>query len=118
MQGKKNYQEKLFTSFRLSDRIPKENFYRRLKEALNFDFLYPLTQKFYGDSGQKSIDPIVFFKICLVGYPKNITTDRGVMNPSAMRFDILYFLGYDVDEELPSHSTKGVNYLLLCHTPI
>ncbi|MDT0644985.1 IS1182 family transposase [Zunongwangia sp. F363] len=105
MQGKKNYQEKLFTSFRLSDRIPKENFYRRLKAALNLEFLYPLTQKFYGESGQKSIDPVVFFKICLVGYLENITTDRGVMNHCAMRLDILYFLGYDVDEELPWHST-------------
>ncbi|MDT0678820.1 IS1182 family transposase, partial [Autumnicola musiva] len=101
----KNYQEKLFTSFRLSDRIPEENFYRRLKEALNLEFLYPLTQKFYGDSGQKSIDPVVFFKICLVGYLENITTDRGVMNHCAMRLDILYFMGYDVDEELPWHST-------------
>lgn len=105
MQGKKDYQEKLFTSFRLSDRIPKENFYRRLKEALNLDFLYPLTQKFYGGSGQKSIDPVVYFKICLVGYLENISTDRGVMDHCAMRLDILYFLGYDVDEELPWHST-------------
>ena len=105
MQGKKKYEEKLFTSFRLSDRIPKENFYRRLKEALNLEFLYPLTQKFYGESGQKSIDPVVFFKICLVGYLENITTDRGLMDHCALRLDILYFLGYDVDEELPWHST-------------
>jgi hypothetical protein len=31
MQGKKDYQEKLFTHFQLSDRIPETNFYRRLK---------------------------------------------------------------------------------------
>src|SRR5690606_7448936 len=105
MQGKKKYQEKLFTSFRLSDRIPKENFYRRLKEALNLEFLYPLTQKFYGESGQKSIDPVVFFKICLVVYLENMTTDRGGMDNCLFRLDILYFLGYDVDEELPWHST-------------
>ena len=53
MQGKKNYQEKLFTSFRLSDRVPKENFYSRLKKVLDLEFLYPLTEKFYGESGQK-----------------------------------------------------------------
>ncbi|MGB8704270.1 MAG: IS1182 family transposase [Gillisia sp.] len=105
MQGKKDYQEKLFTSFRLSERIPKENFYRCLKEVLNLDFLHSLTQKFYGGSGQKSIDPVVFFKICLVGYLENMTTDRGLMNHCSMRLDILYFLGYDVDEELPWHST-------------
>ena len=34
MQGKKEYQEKLFAHFQLSDRIPTNNFYRRLKEVL------------------------------------------------------------------------------------
>lgn len=105
MQGKKNYQEKLFTSFRLSDRVPKENFYSRLKKVLDLEFLYPLTEKFYGESGQKSIDPVVFFKVCLVGYLENITTDRGLMNHCAMRLDILYFLNHVIDEPLPWHST-------------
>ncbi len=105
MQGKKNYQEKLFTSFQLSDRIPEHNFYRRLKDVLNLEYLYSATEKFYGDSGQKSIDPVVFFKICLVGYLENISYDRSLINHCSMRLDILYFLGYDVDEELPWHST-------------
>ena len=105
MQGKKDYQEKLFTDFRLSDRIPEENFYRRLKEGLNLDFLYPLTKKYYGDSGQKSIDPTVFFKLCLVGYLENIISDRKLVTHCSMRLDILYFLGYAIDEELPWHST-------------
>ena len=61
MQGKKDYQEKLFAHFQLSERIPKHNFYRWLKEVLDLDFLYPLTKIYYGDSGQKSIDPVVFF---------------------------------------------------------
>ena len=68
MQGKKDYQEKLFTSFQLSNRIPKENFYYRLKEVLDLSFLYSYTEEFYGKTGQKSIDPVVFFKLCLVGY--------------------------------------------------
>ena len=72
---------------------------------LNLEFLYPLTEKFYGESGQKSIDPIVFFKVCLVGYLENITTDPGLMNHCAMRLDILYFLDHDIDEPLPWHST-------------
>ena len=55
MQGKKVYQEQLFNSFQLSERVPVTNLYRRLKEALNLDFLYDLTRGFYGNSGQKSI---------------------------------------------------------------
>jgi len=105
MQGKKNYQEKLFNHFQLSDRILKNNFYRRLKEVLDLRFLYSLTKKYYGESGQKSIDPVVFFKLCLVGYLENIISDRNLIQHCSMRLDILYFLGYDIDEELPWHST-------------
>ncbi|CAZ97556.1 Conserved hypothetical protein [Zobellia galactanivorans] len=64
MQGKKEYQEKLFAHFQLSERIPENNFYRRLKEVLELRFLYGLTEGHYGNSGQKSIDPVVFFKLC------------------------------------------------------
>jgi transposase len=64
-----------------------------------------LTRPYYGDSGQKSIDPVVFFKLCLVGYLENIISDRKLIQHSSMRLDILYFLGYDIDEELPWHST-------------
>ncbi len=105
MQGKKDYQEKLFAQFQLSERVPKHNFYRRLKEVLDLDFLYPLTKSYYGESGQKSIAPVVFFKLCLVGYLENIISDRSLIQHSSMRLDILYFLGYDIDEELPWHST-------------
>ena len=105
MQGKKTYQEKLFNHFHLSDRVPLNNFYRRLKEVLDFHFLYSLTKDFYGSSGQKSIDPVVFFKLCLVGYLENIISDRKLMDHCSMRLDILYFLNYDIDEELPWHST-------------
>lgn len=105
MQGKKDYQEKLFAQFQLSERIPKHNFYRRLKEVLDLDFLYGLTKSYYGASGQKSMDPVVFFKLCLVGYLENIISDRSLVQHSSMRLDILYFLGYDIDEELPWHST-------------
>jgi len=105
MQGKKDYQEKLFAHFQLSDRIPETNFYRRLKGVLDLHFLYGLTKNYYGDSGQKSIDPVVFFKLCLVGYLENLISDRQLIAHCSMRLDILYFIGYDIDEELPWHST-------------
>ncbi|WP_273566458.1 IS1182 family transposase [Maribacter halichondriae] len=105
MQGKKDYQEKLFAQFQLSERIPKNNFYRGLRGAIDLDFLYPLTKDYYGQSGQKSIDPVVFFKLCLVGYLENLISDRKLIDHCSLRLDILYFIGYDIDEELPWHST-------------
>ncbi len=105
MQGKKDYQEKLFASFQLSERVPKENFYRRLSEVLDLTFLYKRTKAYYGECGQKSIDPVVFYKMCLVGYLENIISDRKLIDHCSMRMDILFFLGYDIDEPLPWHST-------------
>lgn len=105
MQGKKDYQEKLFNSFQLSERVPEENFYRRLKNELDLSFLYQSTKTYYGLEGQRSIDPVVFFKLILVGYLENLNSDRKIMNHASMRLDILFFIGYDIDEELPWHST-------------
>lgn len=105
MQGKKDHQEKLFIQFQLSDYVPADNFYRRLKKILNLDFLYQSTSEYYGKEGQKSIDPIIFMKLMLVGYLENLDSDRKIVSISRMRMDILYFLGYNLDEELPWHST-------------
>ncbi len=105
MQGKKQYQEKLFLSFRLSDRIPNDNFYRRLKEVLDLSFITKQTQQYYGNEGQKSIDPVVFFKLMLIGYIENFNSDRKIIEHASMRMDMLYFIDYDIDEVLPWHST-------------
>ncbi|WP_201723432.1 transposase [Zobellia sp. OII3] len=48
-------------------------------------FLYGLTQGYYGDSGQKSIEPVVFFILCLVGYVENIISDRKLMAHCSLR---------------------------------
>lgn len=105
MQGKKQYSEKLFTSFQLSNYVPADNFYRRLKESLDLEWLYKSTKNYYGREGQQSIDPVVFFKLILVGYLENLASDRKIIAHSRLRLDILFFLGYNLDEELPWHST-------------
>lgn len=105
MQGKKTYQEKLFVNFQLSDHIPADNFYRRLKEQLDLRFIYKLTAEYYGTEGQKSIDPAVFMKLILVGYLENLNSDRRIIATSRLRLDVLYFIDHDLGEDLPWHST-------------
>jgi transposase len=90
--------------FRLSERVPKHNFYRRLRDLLDWEFLREQTRLVYRHTGQPSRDPVVFFKLVLVGRLENIVSDR-LIAQCALRLDILYFLGYEVDEELPWHST-------------
>ncbi|PWK77872.1 transposase [Mucilaginibacter oryzae] len=105
MQGKKLRQEKLFITYQLSNSVPLDNIYRRLNDLLDLNFLYKATAKYYGSVGPKSIDPVVFMKLMIVGYLENLNSDRRIIGVSAMRMDIRYFIGYDIDEELPWHST-------------
>jgi transposase len=105
MQGKKQYTEQLFKTFQLSERVPEDNFYRRLKDLLDLKWLYATTKKYYGTEGQQSIDPVVFFKLILIGYLENLGSDRRIINTVSMRLDMLFFIGYDIDEALPWHST-------------
>jgi hypothetical protein len=48
---------------------------------------------------------VVFFKLVLVGRLENLVSDRRLVEHCALRLDILLFLGYEVDEALPWHST-------------
>ena len=47
----------------------------------------------------------MFFKLILIGYLENLSSDRRIVNTATMRFDMLFFIGYDIDEPLPWHST-------------
>ena len=87
------------------DLVPADNFYRRLQAELDLQFISNATQKHYGTEGQESIDPIVFFKILLVGYLNNINSDRHLMAYCSESFSIRLFLDYDVHESLPWHIT-------------
>lgn len=105
MQGKKEIQPKLMYQVHLYDLVANDNFYRKLDSVLDLHFLYEATANYYGNEGQESIDPVVFFKICLVGYLNNINSDRRLMSFCNNCLDVRLYLKYDLDEQLPWHST-------------
>lgn len=105
MQGKKQLQPKMLYTVTLEQLVPADNFYRRLNKVLHLHWLYAATKDYYGSEGQESIDPVVFFKMCIVGYINNIGSDRRLAEYCADSLSIRLFLGYDIDEALPWHST-------------
>jgi transposase len=105
MQGKKQLQPKMLYTITLEQLVGPDNFYRRLNKAIDLQWLYKNTKIYYGSEGQESIDPVVFFKMCLVGYINNINSDRKLTEYCADSLGIRLFLGYDLDEPLPWHST-------------
>jgi transposase len=105
MQGKKTYTPKLMYQVHLDRLVPQDNFYRKLDQVLDMGFLYKETAPYYGTEGQESIDPVVFFKMCMVGYLNNINSDRRLIEYCSNCLDVRLFMRYDIDESLPWHST-------------
>ena len=105
MQGRKTFEPKIFYELSLEGLVPQDDFYRKISQEVPFSFLYKSTSHYYGRCGQDSIDPVVFFKILLVGYLNNLNSDRALLRFCSDSLSIRLFLGYDLDEELPWHST-------------
>jgi len=105
MQGKKVFRPRLFYNLSLESMVAADDFYRKVSEAVDFRFLYKATAHYYGIEGNESIDPVVFFKICMVGYLNNISSDRRLVRFCNDSLSVRLFLGYDLDEQLPWHST-------------
>ena len=105
MQGKKDFIPKMLYQVQLYNLVPQDNFYRLLDRELDLHFLYKATERYYGTEGNESIDPVVFFKICLVGYLNNINSARKLIEYCSNCLDIRLFTRYDLDEPLPYHST-------------
>lgn len=104
MMGQKVFQEKFFYDFSLSRRIPEDHILRRLNEVVNFSFVRRLTAQFYSHTGQPSVDPVVLFKMMLLGYLYGITSERKLAEECSLNLAFMWYLGYDLDEATPDHS--------------
>ncbi len=89
----------------LEELVPADHFYRHLEKSLDLSFVREFVQETYVCKGRPSIDPIVFFKLQLVMFFEGIRSERQLMRHTADRLSVLWYLGYDLGEPLPDHSS-------------
>jgi transposase len=89
----------------LEELVPKHNFYRRLEGTLDLSFVREMVEDRYAPSGRPSVDPVVFFKLQLVLFFEGLRSERQLMAVVAARLSIRWYLGYDLHEPLPDHSS-------------
>lgn len=104
MMGSKAVEPKLFVSFDLDSRVPRNHALRRITEAVDFQFVRGLVRERYSHTGKPSVDPVVLFKLWLLGYLYNIVSERRLCEEASLNLAWRWFLGYELDEELPDHS--------------
>ena len=105
MGQEEGFQPKLFYhQINLEQRVPKDHHLRKIQEKIDFDFIYGEVRDTYGDNGNVSVPPPVILKMMLLLALYNVRSERELMDTLPMRLDWLWFLGYDLDSEVPNHS--------------
>src|SRR5215213_5207531 len=89
----------------LEELVPADHFYRHLERSLDLSFVRTVVQEAYAEGGRPSIDPVVFFKLQLVMFFEGIRSERQLMRVVADRLSLRWYLGYDLGESLPNHSS-------------
>ena len=105
MGHQEGFQPKLFYhQMNLDQRVPKDHTLRKIQEKIDFDFIYKEVKDTYGDNGNVSVPPAVILKMMLLLILYNVRSERELMETIPLRLDWLWFLGYDLDSEVPNHS--------------
>ncbi len=100
-----DYQHKIFvTGFNLEKRIRDDHLLRKIREKIDFDFIYNEVNDTYGSKGNVSVPPPVILKMMLLLVLYNVRSERELMDTIPERMDWLWFLCYDLEDDIPNHS--------------
>jgi transposase len=105
MMGHKLRRFDAIEALTLEDLVPADHFYRHLDRVLELAFVRELVADCDARGGRPSIDPIVFFKLQLVMFFEGIRSERQLLAVAADRLSVRWYLGDDLDEPLPDHSS-------------
>src|SRR5437764_1433406 len=105
MMGSKYREFAPLVNVSLEQLVPTDHFYRHLHKSLDLSFVRELVAPFYAAGGRPSIDPVVFFKLQLIMFFEGIRSERQLVRTASDRLSVRWYLGYDLHEELPDHSS-------------
>src|SRR3954464_3048215 len=89
----------------LEELAPRNHFSPHLERTLDLAFVRDLVRERYAGIGRPSIDPVVFFKLQLILFFEGLRSERQLMRVVADRLSLRWYLGYDLTEALPDHSS-------------
>ena len=104
MMGEKTFTPKQVYQLDWERRTPPDHLLRRVSEVVDFSFVRRLAARYYSHTGKPGIDPVVLFKMALLGYLYGITSERRLAEELRLNLAFMWFVGYDLDEPTPDHS--------------
>src|SRR5689334_6580059 len=88
----------------LERRVRPNNPLRQIDAMVDFRFVRERVSHLYAKDGHESEDPIVIMKLMLLLFLDNVSSERELMRIVGERLDYLWFLKFDLDDEIPDHS--------------
>jgi transposase len=104
MKEQPRFEAKWYYNLSLERLVPDDHLLRLIERAVDFSFIRPLCRPFYSHTGRPSVDPVVLFKMLLIGYLYGITSERRLARELSLNLAYRWFLGYDFDQPTPDHS--------------
>ncbi len=86
--------------------VPVDHRLRRLHGVLDVSFVHETVRSSYcQDNGRPSVDPEVIIRLFVIQAVEGISHVRELMRQVQVNLAYRWFIGYELDEELPDHST-------------
>lgn len=111
MTKKYNYKDNRLIMSTLEELVPVDHEVRKLEEAIDWNFIYPLVEDLYSKNGRKSIDPVELFKIIIINYTFGYNSIRKTCREIEVNIAYRWFLGISMDDKVPNYSTWSQNYI-------
>ena len=94
----------------LEQLVPKDHLVRKIDTAIDFEFIRAEVAHLYcKDNGRPAIDPVVLFKIMLLGYVFGVPSERRLMQEIEVNVAYRWFLRLSLTDKVPDASTLSQN---------
>jgi transposase len=101
----KDGEQKFYYNISLEELVPHDHFLRHVDRLIDFDFIRSRVKHLYSHTGKPAIDPVVLFKMLLIGYLYDVKSERQLEKEIQVNLAYRWFIKYDIDERIPDHST-------------
>jgi transposase len=107
MQTKKdNRQQRMVLLPPLEEYVPSDHRLKRLNRVLDLRFVHEAVRERYcQNNGRGSVDPEVIIRLFVLQAIEGIGEVRELMRQVQVNLAYRWFIGYELDEKLPDHST-------------
>ena len=94
----------------IEELVPSDHLLRKIDRSIDFSFIYDKVEGLYcSDNGRPPLDPVVFFKMLMIGYLFGIRSERQLVRDIEVNLAYRWFLGFGFRDKIPNHSIFSQN---------